>query len=107
MTLVACRALAIKETHLGSWWNLFEERHIWCMVAAALGVSRGASSVAAQRLSSVTRMASILRALANARTLARSGRPLSAPDAVSLKATILWPARLANARRSLSWRSHD
>jgi hypothetical protein len=33
---------------------------------------------------------------------------LSAPDAVSLKtAAILWPARLANARRSLSWRSHD
>jgi hypothetical protein len=36
------------------------------------------------------------------------GAPLSAPDAVSLNtATTLWPARLANARRSLSWRSHD
>ena len=44
----------------------------------------------------------------NARTLARSGRALSAPDAVSLKtATILSPARLANARKSLSWHSQD
>ena len=60
------------------------------------------------RLSSVTRMASTLRALASARTLARSGRALSAPDAVSLDTGHdLVAGTLGERPQVLSWRSND
>jgi hypothetical protein len=46
--------------------------------------------------------------LSDSEDLLALGRSFLAPDAVSLKtATISWPARLANARRSRSWRSQD
>src|SRR5262249_10353335 len=60
-------------------------RDVWRWVIAAVSwVERP------QRESSVTKMASISRARANAMTFLRSGRSPSAPDAVSLNtATIL------------------
>jgi len=59
-----------------------------------------------QRDNSVTRMASISCAWARAITFLRSKRSFLAPEAVSLKTpTMRWPARLANAQSSRSWRS--
>jgi hypothetical protein len=79
--------------------ELGKTRHDCAHELAAGGAEVEAQARLRQDDSSVTRMASISRAWANAMTFLRSGRSFLEPGAVSLNTpTMRWPARLANAR---------